>query len=908
MFIIRIQTVLLLLFIGSQRLLAGTIPSGTETEDPLKTKHDVPHTFDNEKKDEHQNLPWDCQAESDYIQKEIALTTKILADGERFMENQDFSDDAETVLVLGKAGSGKTSLIQFLSGNPHLRSTLVRSDTGEYIIEDGQKIGTSATESFTLYPERVHYNSSITFCDSPGFHDSRSSAHEIVSMDVMKSTTSKFKRMKIVLLENYSSLQYGLFKDNFINTLRHLNDFLVDFDKYKDHIVLIATKVPFGYRMPDDISAPPEFITEDMHVESIIAYLHQMEKSLTRKILETNSRTDKEFYKKVIRLLGSLQTRDENGKVARINVFRRPYTSGPLEKQSLLEKNRRSLARTIMNLDFVEVGENDFDFTLSDRAKMYLECLLKLTSDSYKLKINELSFKLSEYVKHKTENYETFERVLTDLELLYGALKQLSDQLDKTKDYNEFFQKINSFISDQQMQPQIDFNEGINVIEKYERMLLKFVDTNNVFISTSWALPIRQVMRMTEEKLQWYSTLDEFITVLSSYEYQKKKPEIASRIMNEGSISKDDLMSLFMEATGSINAKHFFDEGSSSKKYSEIETVVKTFLEKNRIHCDANGVLRVEGFYVMLSEINVYIETVNSMVQKYDNIKVKEVRVLAVHTVFVDDDTNAYFKGVDMFVAANKWRVIGQRKIVLSGQPGPEISVDKYQGRDGRPGLPGGNGGSFIGIGRDFLYGGSLLVQSYGGAGGPGTDGAKGARGMDGSFVHDTFIPVSGEYVKSSSQIFGIDADYFSKGMTRLTGKHKFSLAFFDSSNSLLDTRADIKVVKEEGFCGENGGPGGLGGQGGIGGFAGDLKLLEFGAQSGIRLENQNGSMGTPGKQGETGEKGEDEMGVVVSKFGSGEILEESLTGNVSQPESHLQPAKLVQNLVKMLNNTQQKA
>ncbi|XP_022187898.2 uncharacterized protein LOC111046619 [Nilaparvata lugens] len=285
MFTSRVRIIVLLFFIAGQRSRANptTVAYPLETPPEQLKDHEAHEQIYEEKKGPEAH--WDCQPGSDYIQEQISITTRMLSEGQTMIAKQKDMSTDEIVLVLGKAGSGKTSLVQYLTQNPKLQGKEVSSGTSEYIIEDGERIGTSVTESFTLYPEIVNYNnSSISFCDSPGFHDSRSSAHEIVSMDVMKSVTSKFKKVKILLLENYSALQHGISKDNFMSTLRHLIDFLGDVDRYKDHIVLIATKIPLKYITTDDINVVLGIVTEEMFIESIMKYLNQIEMSIAEKL------------------------------------------------------------------------------------------------------------------------------------------------------------------------------------------------------------------------------------------------------------------------------------------------------------------------------------------------------------------------------------------------------------------------------------------------------------------------------------------------------------------------------------------------------------------------------------------------------------------------------------------------
>ncbi|XP_022190528.2 uncharacterized protein LOC111048857 [Nilaparvata lugens] len=865
MYTVRVHIIFLLLFIGSERSSASAAVSPLETrieELPEELKeHEVSHTIiDDKGKGLTQYL--DCPAESGYIQEQISLITKMLSDGKKVAQEQkNLSAADETILVLGKAGSGKTSVVQFLTGNPKLQSKKVRSDTGEYIIEDGERIGTSATESFTLYPELVNYNPTISFCDSPGFHDSRSSAHEIVSMDVMKSVTSKFKKVKILLLEKHASLQYGVSKDNFIDTLRHFNDFLVDIERYKDHIVLIATKIPFVYKMAgDDDGAIPELITEEMQIESIMDYLNHTETSLAGKLNQKIGKSKRDFYQKVIKLLQSLQTRDENGKASRIGVFRRPYKAGPLMNMPLLDKNKESLTKTIMNLDAVEVNNNDFDFTLSNEAKVYLDCLLKLTSDNFKQQINELSFKLNKLLTRKIHNYTSFHRVLSDLESFSNSLRHLSQNLDETKNYNDFLEKINGFISEQNISSPINYNEQINVLDKYEEMLMKFIDTDLMFSSSSWTLPIKQVRESTEDELQWYRSLNTFISGLGSHNMQKKKTNIHSMIFREGFIATNELMDLFVNITGEGNLKQFVAAQGNNKKRAELESITNTLLNPSNISCDGNGRLVVKGFQISFAEINS-----EDLVQSHcNNITVKEVALLAVDTVYLDEDTADSFKGINVFVAAPKWEVIGQRRLVLSGQTGSQHSGDKLyvdKSKHGRPGQPGGNGGNFFGIGLQFVNGESLLIELNGGKGGPGADGLKGERGLAGRDAQEKLK--LGLYNTIYTFDGGVETDDINTSLSSDSVSTIFRLYTLCHFGSCTYIDASVKVVTEDGDCGGGGGAGGFGGESGLGGLPGDLQLIELGDPSQITWRNQNGSLGVRGKRGETGDRGMDGIGMI---------------------------------------------
>ncbi|RZF39508.1 hypothetical protein LSTR_LSTR001029 [Laodelphax striatellus] len=101
----------------------------------ISKDHDASHTFD-EKERAPPEHNWACQAGSDYIQQQISLTTKLLSEGENVIQKQkDLSTD-EYILVLGKAGSGKTSLVQFLAQNPKLQSKKVEKNDFDFTLPD----------------------------------------------------------------------------------------------------------------------------------------------------------------------------------------------------------------------------------------------------------------------------------------------------------------------------------------------------------------------------------------------------------------------------------------------------------------------------------------------------------------------------------------------------------------------------------------------------------------------------------------------------------------------------------------------------------------------------------------------------------------------------------------------------
>ncbi|XP_039282280.1 uncharacterized protein LOC120350940 [Nilaparvata lugens] len=837
MIIFRIQ-LLCILLIGSHRLEATKTSAGSSSASQSQNgpkEHDKSSNGIGEKVHTHH---WDCQPDSQSFQEQISLTTKLLQDGDEFVKKQNnFSEDETVVLVIGKAGASKSNLVKFLTGIDKLVSKEIHTGTGEYIYEDTTKKSSSIA---AVNPEFIKYNSTFNYCVTPRFHDSISSAHEIVSMNIMKSIANKIKKTKILLVENYESLKFGQSEDNFMETLRYVDDFIVDIDKYKDHLAIIVARTPLTYRSTDDINIASGIVTDEMHIAGIANYLNHLEKFIGDKLKLKISKSEEEFYRRAIRLLQSLQSRDKNGQTTRINIFRQPYKSGSPKAMQLLVKNRESLLHTITSLNSIHVSLNDFDYVLSNQAKIYLQCMLDLINDSYKNETSKLSLKLIEHLSNETQSYENFNEIIFYLKKLHGSLKRLSQGLDRSNNDDEYFGLVHGFIADQKIPIQYNGNTSLKFPGRYEDLMMDFVNKNRLFNPSSWTAPIRKVIEKTEDELEWYETLNKFIEELSGYEIQKMKNkfEMGRRLLHENStVDNNDLLMHVWDIYGNKFIKQLKEASGDSRRKKEVELITNSLLKESNITCDSNGTLIVRGYLVRLSEINS-----EKLVREHcNNTKLKEVGLLAVDTVFFDEDTDDIFKGVNMVISAPKWKVIGEkRRIVLSGEDGSKMPGNPYvaDSKDGAPGLPGGSGGSFFGLGYEFSKGEDLTIESNGGRGGPGADGAKGEKGADGrdgaEKAMEQFIlnstPDSAPMLDSTSYVhlahnvrepsLEILFDNKTDNLKEMVFKNEKQCAepIYSDGGSIYYNCSEVYLrlfsFTENGDCGSIGGSGGLGGEG----------------------------------------------------------------------------------------------
>jgi len=131
---------------------------------------------------------------------EISKTFQLLKEGE---EKIQISDQYKNItLVLGNTGAGKTTFMQWIAGdNDKLIAKEVTKGSGEYIIEDGNRIGSSTIKSKTVFPELViHSETNTAFYDCPGFSDTRSTSKDIATTYFIKKLTDHAEQIKMVFV------------------------------------------------------------------------------------------------------------------------------------------------------------------------------------------------------------------------------------------------------------------------------------------------------------------------------------------------------------------------------------------------------------------------------------------------------------------------------------------------------------------------------------------------------------------------------------------------------------------------------------------------------------------------------------------------------------------------------------
>ena len=158
---------------------------------------------------------------------------RLLTDCVRYGRvNAEAMAEKDAVIVLGKTGVGKSTLINYLAGcelkeqwvEGQLEPTLeVRGTSSGGERDEVTPIGHEAT-SKTFMPQIVAVNDQV-YCDCPGFSDNRGAEINIANAVNIKQALSRARSLRMVVLVNYHSL-FADRRNVFRDLLRTLTDLL----------------------------------------------------------------------------------------------------------------------------------------------------------------------------------------------------------------------------------------------------------------------------------------------------------------------------------------------------------------------------------------------------------------------------------------------------------------------------------------------------------------------------------------------------------------------------------------------------------------------------------------------------------------------------------------------------------
>ncbi|XP_047735425.1 uncharacterized protein LOC108672709 [Hyalella azteca] len=328
---------------------------------------------------------------------EISRTLQLLDEGEEKIQLQERYRNI--TLILGNTGSGKSTFVQWIAGdNDKLIAKEVWARTGEYIIDDGDRIGNSTIKSMTIFPELiVHPETYDAYYDCPGFSDTRSSSMDIAITYSIKRVADHAKYVKLVFVVSYPSVRKGVDRQDFMKLLRHVTDLIKDIDKYRNSIAMMVTKVDNTYiKASTSLSLVPD---EDV-IGAIGNFLEEVKQGLLERLGVVGDPDErKKFYAQALKFVSTLLIKDGEH-YSRIGIFRRPDEPGPLSNITLLQEGKEHVEKILNEvLAFTASNAGDFGYTISDSSKVAINALVERINDNIWSNIFSVAEHLEEYYR-----------------------------------------------------------------------------------------------------------------------------------------------------------------------------------------------------------------------------------------------------------------------------------------------------------------------------------------------------------------------------------------------------------------------------------------------------------------------------------------------------------------------------
>lgn len=309
--------------------------------------------------------------------EEIEEILKFIVDGNKHLHIDDSVKNF--VLVLGKTSVGKSPFTMWLTMNNSQLISERKSKQGPFLMRDVKtklvkKIGSSLIDSATIYPHLYKKGKESTvYYDLPGFQDVRDLKYDVGTKYFVQNVVDQAKRVKILFVTDFDSVQVKGKRDNFLNSLQDVAHFVKNPYKFKQSIAIIVTKVPklINGEKHDD----------DSVIALIETFLSEVKEELSRK--NTNDP-----------LIPYIEIIEGN-----IGIFRYPDKSGPFSEIEILRPGKFHIEDILNNkLVFAETAESDFCYTISDKSKSHLKDLHK------QIITTELMSNI-QIVCHKIENF-----------------------------------------------------------------------------------------------------------------------------------------------------------------------------------------------------------------------------------------------------------------------------------------------------------------------------------------------------------------------------------------------------------------------------------------------------------------------------------------------------------------------
>lgn len=633
-------------------------------------------------------------------------TMRLLKAGESVLELRE--DIRDVTLLLGKTGTGKSTLTLFLTAN--LTDLTSEKKGSVHVINykhDGY-IGNSSTTSQTIYPALHIDEYNLPYYDCPGWDDTRNTSIEIAATYFVKRVIEHAKSVKILLVVNGHSVTPSQSKTELGSMVEDAQAFLKDFERYKDSIAMVVTKVQFvvDFAGVPAIPSMPGFLIspDNVMIQNIATFLSDYKKELLTNTDEKSRRS--------VQLMDILTTTPDNGETfPKIAIFRSPLMPGPLSENQWFIDERAALRQAIINNTvYTPRRSEDFGFTLSSKSKLRILGMVEHINSMIVKQLEKLSTTIEQQINEVVDKQED--------------IAEISDYFEKTAKHFASFENASAIstlpafierISQACVASQIDvpsnFWTELDKQERYLTFLQEMSDKPVKLNPLAWTEGISRAVRSVRANGQFFQFLTQLKKNYAKYDFRVdvEKYNVAD-LADWGKSGRPQGISIdannftafvrLQENAGIL--PDGFQPNESHLRF--LNKLLVTMLQSKPTFECAPDTLRVKGEFVRLSEIDL----------KQCDKSTNDVHIYALDTVYIDQDLGKFDLPWKISIIAPRWYVFGRQVLInLNGTDGRH-AYDVHSGYSddhGYPGETGTNAGQFYGIGLTFENAKNLVVH-----------------------------------------------------------------------------------------------------------------------------------------------------------------------------------------------------